>query len=156
MIELEIPGEGKRLFRRLLLDYNGTLARDGKVLPGVRERLERLAGSLELHLVTADTFGTVAAEMEGTGVELQVLQSDDHTAEKRSLLERLGADHTVAIGNGNNDRLMLEYSVLGIAILGPEGCAADTLRSADLLCTSITDALDLLLYPKRLVATLRR
>jgi hypothetical protein len=39
MIELEIPGEGKRLFRRLLLDYTGTLARDGKVLPGVRERL---------------------------------------------------------------------------------------------------------------------
>jgi soluble P-type ATPase len=62
----------------------------------------------------------------------------------------------MAAGNGNNDRLMLEYSVLGVAILGPEGCTADTLRSADLVCTSITDALDLLLHPKRLVATLRR
>jgi soluble P-type ATPase len=156
MIEIDIPGVGQVKLEKLLLDYNGTLALDGTPLEGVRERLERLQAQLELYLVTADTFGTVREEMAGSGVELLVLESDDHTGEKRELLERLGAECTVAIGNGNNDRLMLEASVLGMAVLGPEGCAADTLRSADLLCASIGDALDLLLHPRRLVATLRR
>ena len=89
MIELQIPGYGKLSLRRLLLDYNGTLAKDGALLPGVRERLDRLGKRLEIHVVTADTFGSVAREMEGTSVEIQVLESDDHTAEKREILERL-------------------------------------------------------------------
>jgi soluble P-type ATPase len=156
MIELKIPGGESLHLRRLLLDYNGTLARDGELLPGVAERLQALREHLELYVVTADTFGTVARQMEGSGVELIILESDDHTQEKRSVLERLRPDHTVAVGNGNNDELMLEYSILGIAILGDEGCALPTLKAAQLCCRSITDALDLLLFPKRLTATLRR
>jgi soluble P-type ATPase len=156
MKPIEIPGFGDLHLRRLLLDYNGTLARDGKLLPGVKERLERLAGELEIHVVTADTFGSVAREMEGSGVEVIILKSDNHIVEKHHVLERLGADHTAAVGNGNNDALMLKYSVLGIAVLGEEGCALPALTSAELCCRSITDALDLLLHPKRLVATLRR
>jgi len=156
MIELPIPGDETLRLKRLLLDYNGTLACDGTVLPGVKERLRKLQSDLELYVVTADTFGTVRREMADSGVEVMVLESDDHTEEKRRLLERLGPDHTVAVGNGNNDRLMLEYSILGIAVLGDEGCALETLHAARLCCRSITDALDLLLHPKRLVATLRR
>ena len=156
MKKIEIPGFGTLHLRRLLLDYNGTLARDGKLLPGVEKRLLRLRRELEIFVVTADTFGSVAAEMEKIGVEATILQSDDHTVEKHDVLERLGADHTVAVGNGNNDALMLKYSILGIAILGEEGCALPALTSAELCCRSITDALDLLLHPKRLVATLRR
>ena len=156
MIELEIPGERPLRLKRLLLDYNGTLARDGEVLSGVEDRLRVLGERLELYVVTADTFGTVKREMEGSGVEVKVLTGDDHTEEKRQLLEELGPNHTVAMGNGNNDRLMLEYSVLGIAILGDEGCALETMQAARVCCRNITDALDLLIHPKRLVATLRR
>jgi soluble P-type ATPase len=60
----------------------------------------------------------------------------------------------VAIGNGRNDRKMLE-AALGIALVQVEGGAVATLVSADVLALNILDALDLLRNPKRLVATLR-
>ena len=153
---IEIPGFGTLRLEKLLLDYNGTLARDGKPLPGVIERLERLSTELRITVVTADTFGTVEREMAGSGVEVHILRSRDHTHEKQLVLERLGATHTLAIGNGNNDWLMLKHAVVGITVMGSEGCARAAMEAGDLLCGSITDALDLLLYPKRLIATLRR
>jgi soluble P-type ATPase len=156
MIEVEISSYGRLSLKRLLLDYNGTLALDGMLEDGVKERLKLLSEKLDIYVITADTFGTAVQEMEKDGVTVEILHSDDHTAEKRRFLERLGAEHTVAVGNGNNDSLMLEYSVLGIAVLGGEGCAMSTLGSADILCAGINDALDLLLHPKRLIASLRR
>ena len=50
---------------------------------------------------------------------------------------------------------MLQEAALGIAVLGPEGLAAEALLAADVVVASIEDALDLLLRPHRLVATLR-
>jgi soluble P-type ATPase len=50
---------------------------------------------------------------------------------------------------------MLRASRLGIAILGPEGAAGPTLGVADVVCRSITDALDLLLDRRTLVSTIR-
>ena len=74
---------------------------------------------------------------------------------KRAYVARLGADRVVAIGNGRNDRMMLAAASLGIAVVQGEGAAAETLASADVVAPGIVDALDLLLFPKRLVATLR-
>ena len=156
MIDLEIPGYGRLALENLLLDYNGTLALDGHLLPEVRERLTALSKLLEIRVVTADTFGTVTQELEGTGVETVILQSADHTGEKRQVLSKLGAQKTVAIGNGNNDREMLEHAALGIAVIGGEGCATATLLAAQIAVPSIAAALDLLLEPGRLTATLRR
>ena len=53
-------------------------------------------------------------------------------------------------------RAMLECAALGIAIMGPEGVAGITLQKADVVVPDIRSALELLLYPKRLIATLRR
>jgi soluble P-type ATPase len=69
---------------------------------------------------------------------------------------KLGPSQTVAIGNGANDARMLAAAVLGIATLGPEGLATITLQAADLVVGRVEDALDLLLRPQRLIATLRR
>jgi soluble P-type ATPase len=63
--------------------------------------------------------------------------------------------HVVAIGNGRNDRKMLDVAALGIAVCGAEGAAAETLQAGDIVVGRIVDALDLLLHPKRLMATLR-
>ena len=156
MIDLEIPGCGRLYLENLLLDYNGTLALDGRLLPEARQRLGALSELLEIQVVTADTFGTVTKELEGTGVETVILQSSDHTVEKQTILEELGAEKTAAVGNGNNDRAMLERAALGIAVLGEEGCAMATLQAAQLVAPSIASALDLLLEPGRLTATLRR
>ncbi|MEZ4567516.1 MAG: hypothetical protein R2860_11350 [Desulfobacterales bacterium] len=50
---------------------------------------------------------------------------------------------------------MLRASALGIAVILEEGASAQTLQSADVVCTSIVSALSLLIHPLRLIATLR-
>lgn len=156
MLTIEIPGFGTLKLDHLVLDYNGTLARDGRLDPDAARLLPKLARDFRLHVVTADTFGTVAAELSGLPVELRILRSGDHTAEKAAFVHELGAQNCVAVGNGNNDRAMLESAALGIVILGEEGAATATVLASDLLLPSIARALELLLYPKRLIATLRK
>ncbi len=156
MLTIEIPGFGTLKPDHLVLDYNGTLARDGRLDPDAARLLPKLARDFRLHVVTADTFGTVAAELSGLPVELRILRSGDHTAEKAAFVHELGAQNCVAVGNGNNDRAMLESAALGIVILGEEGAATATVLASDLLLPSIARALELLLYPKRLIATLRK
>ncbi len=59
------------------------------------------------------------------------------------------------IGNGFNDVLVLEAAPLSLVVLGPEGASSAALRAADVVCATATDALDLLLEPTALSATLR-
>jgi soluble P-type ATPase len=59
------------------------------------------------------------------------------------------------MGNGKNDALMVSCAALGFAILQEEGTSTKTLMASDVVFKSINDALDALIYPKRLVATLR-
>jgi soluble P-type ATPase len=43
-----------------------------------------------------------------------------------------------------------------IAVLGPEGASARALRVADVVCRGVEEALDLLLGPQALAATLHQ
>ncbi len=61
----------------------------------------------------------------------------------------------MAVGNGNNDRSMLKERALGIVVLGEKGLSLAAMKDADLMVKDISDALDLLLKPKRLIAALR-
>jgi soluble P-type ATPase len=54
-----------------------------------------------------------------------------------------------------NDTGMLRRAALGIAVLGGEGLAVACLPAADVVAPDIGTALDLLLRPPRLLATLR-
>jgi soluble P-type ATPase len=74
---------------------------------------------------------------------------------KLRVLESLDPTKTVAIGNGNNDRLVLKEAAFGIAVFGDEGLSVSAMKNADVIVKSISDALDLFLKPKRLIATLR-
>lgn len=140
-----------------MLDVNGTLALDGSLIPGVGERLAELARLLELHFLTADTHGRQRALDAQLGVAATILGPDAAQEEqKAAYVRRLGVEAVVAVGNGANDALMLRAAALGIAVLGPEGLAGAALREADIVTASISDALDLLLNPRRIVATLRR
>ena len=65
MIEINIPGFGDLRLSHLVLDFNGTLAVDGRLLPGVGDALTSLASQLAVHVITADTFGLAAAEFAG-------------------------------------------------------------------------------------------
>ncbi|HEB84791.1 MAG TPA: ATPase P [Bacteroidetes bacterium] len=157
MIELAIPGVGSLGLTHLLSDLNGTLAVDGVLQPGVAARLEALTKQLEVSLLTADTHGS-ASYIESQFPSLHVTRLEPgHEAEaKRDEVLRLGAEGVVFLGNGANDVLALEAAALGIAVIGGEGAYPPVLPAADLVVQSPADALDLLLYPKRIIAGLRR
>ncbi|RYD23501.1 MAG: ATPase P [Verrucomicrobiaceae bacterium] len=155
MIELEIPGLDAYSIRHLVLDYNGTLALNGNILPGVAEVLGMLAPVVEVHVVTADTFGTAGQQLAGIPVKLTVLAEDDQAEAKLEYVRSLGAESVIAIGNGRNDRKMLEAAAIGIITIQKEGASLRALGRADIVTTNVLDALELLRYPKRLVATLR-
>ena len=155
MFEIDIPGFGAVRLQHLVSDFTGTLSVDGRLLPGVEERLNTIAEFLGIHVLTADTFGSARAELKGVRCELHVLEGDRHDIRKEAYVNALSAGSVIAFGNGGNDRKMLRASRVGVAVCLAEGCAADAAMSADILVTSITDGLDLLLNPKRCKATLR-
>ncbi len=156
MIHTDIPGWGALTLRHLLLDINGTLTAAGALLPGVPERLAGLGQVLEVQLLTADTRGTAAQIAESLGVAVIRVPPGEQAQAKADVAQRLGSRHTVAIGNGAVDAKLLAEAELGIVVVGAEGAATSALLAADVVVTSIDDALDLLLDPQRLVATLRR
>jgi soluble P-type ATPase len=139
----------------VVLDYNGTLAKDGVLKDEVKTLFEPLIKRYRIHVITSDTFGSVTSQLKDFDVNIKVLTSGDHTAEKAAYIQALDAAKCVAIGNGANDAKMLREAVLGIALMGDEGCATQTLLNSQITCKSIKEALELLLYEKRLIATLR-
>jgi soluble P-type ATPase len=155
MIEIDVPGYGRLSLSHLVLDYNGTLAVDGELLPGVAPVLNRLAVDLKVHVVTADTFGKVHKGMEGVSCSVSVLPKGEQDKGKLRFVQDLGVELTACIGNGRNDRLMLEASALGIAVILGEGAAREALNAADIVCTDILSALELFVNPLRMTATLR-
>ena len=154
-MRISIPGHGILDLKYLVMDYNGTLAVDGMLIQGVREELAALSDHLELHVLTADTFGKAKSGLEDVDCKLSILSEKDQQAGKLQYVQTLGAENTVSIGNGRNDQLMLKSSALGIAVILKEGVSTQTVRSADVVCTSILSALALLSNPLRLIATLR-
>ncbi|MFQ4136955.1 HAD family hydrolase [Nodosilinea sp. PGN35] len=155
MIEITVPGFRHLRLAHLVLDYNGTLAVDGHLLPQVGEKLTELSHDLHIHVLTADTFGLAKIGLAGLPLNLTIAPPEDQAETKRAFVSDLGAEQVVAIGNGRNDAPMLKAAALGIALVQPEGGAVETLVAADIVSTSILDALDLLSHPKRIIATLR-
>ena len=156
MLEFNIPSRGLIQLRYLVLDLNGTIALDGKLLPGVSERVEKLRPTVAPWLVSADTQGTLSELAASMGVQWKRLAPGDEARQKLAFVEELGAERVAAFGNGANDAMMLRQAALGIAVIGHEGLASDCLAAADLVAPGIESALDLLLLPRRLLATLRK
>jgi soluble P-type ATPase len=155
MFELDVPGFGGVILKHLVTDFTGTLSVDGRLAQGARERLNKVAEFLDVHVLTADTFGKARAELDGVNCRVHILEGKNHDVQKEEFVKRLGAENVIAFGNGNNDRKMLKASKIGVAVCLQEGCAVDAVKSADILVTSTRDAVDLLLHPKRMKATLR-
>ena len=155
MMSIDVPGGQKLDLEHLVLDYNGTIACDGRVIAGVKDRLIALSKRLSVHVLTADTFGSVRHALEDFPCKTVVIPKDHQAEAKADYIDELGAGRCVAAGNGRNDALMLKEAVLGIAVIQAEGCAVEALLAADIVSANILDAMDLLLCPLRLAATLR-
>ena len=156
MITISIPDYEDLALRHLVLDMNGTLARDGALLPGVKERLDQLKPLLEIHLITADTHGGGRDAARALGIQFHKMTPGPGGPQKLALINNLNPAEVVAIGNGANDALMLQEAALGIVVNGGEGAAVAAILAADIYVPDILDALDLLLHPDRIRATLRR
>jgi P-type E1-E2 ATPase len=154
MIEAKIPGFGELTLQNAIFDYNGTLAIDGYLIEGLETKLNMLAQRLRIHIVTGDSFGTAKEELKNVNCELLIIPSDNQALAKKEYLHKLIPHETVAIGNGRNDQIMLKEAALGIAVLGDEGTATETLLAADLVI-NIFNVFDLLENKRRLVASLR-
>lgn len=152
---IEIPGRETLDIRHIIFDYNGTIAIDGKVINGVTAKIQKLAGLVEFHVITADTYGTVEKELEGTQCNVVNLSRSNDFKSKTEYLNFLGAQHCLSVGNGFNDSALLKESKIGIALIQDEGVCVETLMAADIACKSIMDAFAYLETPNRLKATLR-
>ena len=157
MLKINIPDYKLLEIEHLVLDYNGTLAQDGQIIEGVENQLRKLSTQIEVHILTADTFGTVKSQLTESFINIEIIEKDKEGIDYKSeFVKSLGQKKVISIGNGNNDAQMLKNAALGIAIIGHEGAAVKALMNADIVINSIKGALDLLINKRRLIATLRR
>jgi P-type E1-E2 ATPase len=156
MIELNIPGRGVVQLQHLVCDVNGTLAVDGQLQEGVKQRFSTLRDRLTLHLLTTDTHGKQGIIDQQLNLKAVRIQPGEEDEQKANYVQQLGAETVVAIGQGANDAGMLQVAALGMCVLSAEGTAVKTLIVADLVVANIGEALELLEKPLRIVATLRK
>jgi soluble P-type ATPase len=153
---MEIPGRGIYTLEFLVLDMNGTISTDGRIPGKFKDKINLLAKRLKVYILTADTRGDAQERLGRTNAELVRIDEGDEALKKREFVHKIGAEKTIAVGNGYNDHLMVQEAALGIAIIGREGAARETISNADVVVTEIVDALDLILKPLRHRATLRK
>ncbi len=156
MILIQIPGSHDLTIENVLLDFNGTIATDGHLIAGVKEKINQLADRLTFHVITADTFGSVKKQLENVRCTLHIIPEGNQALAKLAYLGKLGPQHTIAVGNGANDEQILKEAILGIAVLGQEGLATKTLAASDLLIRHILDLFAYFEKPNRLKASLRQ
>jgi len=146
MFELDIPLFGLLRLKHLVSDFTGTLSVDGELIPVTREHMTKISEFLQLHILTADTFGMARSELHGINCELQILNGESHDIQKEEYLQKPGTDTVITLGNGNNDRGMLTRLLRSAS---PCALRRDVLQllleAADIVVTSITDALNILM-----------
>jgi soluble P-type ATPase len=156
MLKLSIPGYKEDIsIHHLVLDFNGTLAIDGKRIKGIKGALTSISKKVQVHVLTGDTYGTAMEELKDIPCKIELLSKLNQAIQKEKYIHKIKPATVISIGNGRNDRLMLKLSVIGIIVVQKEGASAETLMAADVVCPDIHSALDLINNPSRLTATLR-
>jgi soluble P-type ATPase len=154
MISILRPGLESLEIDFILVDFDGTLASDGRIHPKAKDKLNLLAKRTTIYILAKGEKERVEEVLRKVKAEVVYVPEGEASPAKRDLLHRLGEGRSVAIGNGAEDASMIEGAGLGICILCKEGTAGSTLAKADLVFTSILDALDFLLKPLRQKGTL--
>ena len=156
MISIKNLGMDPLEISNLVLDFNGTIATDGKIIPEVKNQINAIkAQGVNVYCLTADSYGTATPQCEAAGIEVKSFPLAEAGKEKAKIVHNLQGD-SVVIGNGLNDIPMLDAAAMAVAVIGPEGCCAKLIQHADVVVTSICDALNLLLKPTRAKGLLRK
>jgi len=149
------------LITRIVSDYTGTLSFDGRLIPGVEDRLRRLKELVTIDVLSADSFGTANGQLAGVPLTPEIYrQGGRHDVLKQGHAARNNPAQIAAFGNGNNDGLLLktvrEAGGLAVAVDNGEGCSVLAMQNANIFIVGIVNGLDLLLHSTRCKATLRR
>ena len=154
MRTIAVPGWGSVELENLVLDLNGTLTESGNFIPGVFDCLEKLkARGFKIYVLSGDTRETLKHALPGSSEIDPVITKAAH--EKRAFVESIGAERTVCVGNGNIDVEMFKVAGLSICTIQAEGATTKALLEADIVVTHIKHALEILLDPDKVIATLR-
>ncbi len=156
MISIQRPGETPLEIDNLLIDFEGTLASDGRVHPKAKDKINLLSKRTKIYIFAKGEKEKVEETLRRVKAELFFVKEDGSSLEKLELLLNLGASRTAVIGNGIDDLRMMEEAGLSMAIIGKEGTSGELIQTADLVFTNVIDALDFLLKPLRQKATLGR
>lgn len=155
MIEVKIPGYKNLNIENIVFDYNGTIAVDGVVSEDIKKELKDMSKYLNIHIVTADTYGNVKKQCQGLPVEVQTFPGDNAAVHKKEIVKKLGEQCTAAVGNGINDVEMFKISALAVAVIEEEGCAAQAIMNSHIAVKSIKDLFHMFMKKNRIKATLR-
>jgi P-type E1-E2 ATPase len=155
MITYEIPGRGNIGIQNIIFDYNGTIAVDGKLIEGVKDLINQLSKSVNIYILTADTYGSVISECGEINGKVLTFPNENAGKSKREIVKKLGGDCTLSVGNGYNDIPMFNEAALSIAVIEGEGASGKLLVQADIVTRSILETLEILLNGNMVKATLR-
>ena len=151
----DIPGRGILRIKHLVLDLNGTIAFQGKIRESTRRLINELSRRVNVYVLTADNRGKAHHLCSSLEAEVCLIKKGREKEGKAEFIREKGPGETIALGNGDNDQLMLEASLLGIVVLGEEGCSVPSFLKADMAVKDVDTALEILLDPDTLKATLR-
>ncbi len=154
MITLQRPGQVALEIDSILIDFEGTLASDRRVHPKAKDKINLLSKRAKIYILTKGEKEDVEEVLKKVKAEIIYLIEGKSSQQKLDLLRQMGANRTVAIGNGVDDVPMIEEAGFGICVLGKEGTFSEAMKKADVVFMNILDALDFLLKPLRQRATL--
>src|SRR4030065_2150879 len=154
MIAIQGPGQKPLEIEFILIDFEGTLAFDRRVHPKAKDKINLLSKRAKIYILTKVEKEHAEEVLKKVKAEIIYLTEGESSQKKLDLLRQLGANRTVAIGNGADDVPMIEEAGLGICVLGKEGTFSEAMKKADIVFLNILDALDFLLKPLRQKATL--
>ena len=154
MITIQRPGKDPLEIEFILIDFEGTLACDRRIHPKAKDKINLLSKRTKIFILSKGEKEAIEESLKKVRADVIYSTEGEASQRKLELLNQLGKERTIAIGNGKDDASMLGEAGLGICVISKEGAASETLRKAEVVVTNILDALDFLLKPLRQRATL--
>jgi soluble P-type ATPase len=100
MITMERPGQEPLGIEYILIDFEGTLAVDRRVDPKAKDKMNLLSRRTKLYVLAQGQDQVAEEVLKKVKAEIVHLKEGESSQGKLNLLNELGAQRTVAIGNG--------------------------------------------------------
>ena len=149
-------GVGEIEVDTIILDLNGTLAVNGSIVKGAKERLGKLKElGYKIFLLTGNQRGNAGELCHELGIDFKVAKTSD---EKEAITKEFinSSKGVVSIGNARIDIGTFKDAKVRIGTLQAEGIHTGIIEYIDILVPSLINALDLLIDEDTFNATMRK